>query len=181
MKKIKRSNADVVYGKVISSGKQIGRKLTNLGFIKKHVCHQSIFYSKRIFEKFGLYDIKFNLAADRVMDIKWFSDTTIKKEFINRVIATYSNTGKSSQAIDLIFEKEKVAIYKKYFQGKLSSDIIENIGYIEKEESAYYAMKSGEVFSGLIEVVKVSYLQRSIMPFINSIYWIKYNLVVSKV
>ncbi len=77
--------------------KKVGEEKTYLKLIKsqENICHQSIFYSKQIFEKLGNYDLKYPIYADFNMNIRCFRDATITKKYIDTVICVFNEKGTS--------------------------------------------------------------------------------------
>jgi hypothetical protein len=73
--------------------------------------HQATFYSKHLFEKYGLYDESFN-----VMDYEYAIRIGKKEKakFMNIVVSKFRKGGISTTNVDLI-EKEVAIIIKKYF------------------------------------------------------------------
>ena len=49
---------------------------------KYNICHQAIFYRKKIFKKIGLYNLKYPLLADFDFNMRWFFDTNTKSNYI---------------------------------------------------------------------------------------------------
>lgn len=79
------------------------------------ICQQAIFYHKDIFKIVGKHEIKYKVLADRVLNIKCFSEKRIKKKFVNKIIADYEGGGFSATQIDDCFEKERFSIVRRNF------------------------------------------------------------------
>jgi glycosyltransferase involved in cell wall biosynthesis len=98
---------DIVYGNVYSNkhgGVYNGEwNLSKLGY---NICHQSIFFKKRVFESLGIYDIKFKVSADHDFNLKWFFSNKLKNTYIDIVIAYFDGSGYSSKNHDVIFERK---------------------------------------------------------------------------
>lgn len=84
-------------------------KFNKLKLSKKNICHQAIFYSYNIFDLIGFYDTKYRILSDYAFNILCFGNKTIKKIYINDIIATFELNGISSNNVDKEF-------YKDYFQ-----------------------------------------------------------------
>lgn len=69
---------------------------------RANICHQAIFYSRKIFEVVGKYDLRYRLLADHALNIKCFGDQRIKKIYVDEVIADYQEQG-ASKLRDLNF------------------------------------------------------------------------------
>lgn len=113
-------NEDFIYGncffkikKIIHNGKYTQWKIAN-----NNICHQAIFYNKKIFKKFGLYNTKYRYFADWWMNIQCFADKNISKKYIDVVVANYEEGGFSHNAKETTFFKERdcyiYANYDKY-------------------------------------------------------------------
>lgn len=99
------TKVDVVYGDVWNehlndryAGEFSYEKLTQ-GFI----CHQSVFYNKSIFEKFGNYSLEYPVYAHIVIDIMAFCNPNIHWKYINKIIAVYGAGGFSAVTYDYNF------------------------------------------------------------------------------
>jgi glycosyltransferase involved in cell wall biosynthesis len=106
---------DVLYGNV--SGKRLGDcydgEFTIDKLYLKNICHQAIFLKRHVFEKIGLYDLKYKVLADYDHNIRWFCDPEIKNKFIDTIIANYSDseTAFSSLNEDSLFVADKPLIF----------------------------------------------------------------------
>lgn len=143
---------DIIYGNVMSeplNGLYDG-VFTMDKLFNRNICHQAIFIRKTVFEKTGLFDLKYLLQSDWDHNIKWFMDKTICKRFVDRIIAYYSGTGLSTKKRDLEFEKDKTSKFlrfsakdfnkslKKYLNLSLAIQKKENRNY---PEFLYYKFK----------------------------------------
>ncbi|SOD81204.1 glycosyltransferase family 2 protein [Spirosoma fluviale] len=105
---LSNQEVNVIYGNVlmmqsglINDGEFNFEKIqTNL------ICHQAIFYQKKVFEILGGYSIRYKVYADADFNLKWFFSERISNRFFNRIIAKYSETGYSSvQKDDFFFDE----------------------------------------------------------------------------
>ncbi len=73
-------------------------------------CHQAIFYRKEVFNKTGLYNLKYPVLADYALNLQWFLRKDIKKLYLPICIATYSSGGYSEDNYDdaLYADYEKI-------------------------------------------------------------------------
>lgn len=99
---------DVVYGNVmmIPSNTIYDGLFTYEKMQTITLCHQAIFYKRKIFDDFGLYNIKYKVLADHDMNLKWFFSSHIKSTYLDRIIAYYSVNGYSSIVRDNLFYDE---------------------------------------------------------------------------
>jgi glycosyltransferase involved in cell wall biosynthesis len=90
---------DFIYGnfQFKHSGIKQGEEKNYLKLIKnlENINHQSIFYSKKIFDKIGDYDLRFPIYADFNLNIKCFRDESISKKYIDRTICIFNEKGTS--------------------------------------------------------------------------------------
>lgn len=90
---------DFIYGNVLFkyNKMEVGEEKAYLKLIKsqENICHQSIFYSRRVFEKLGKYDLKYPIYSDFNMNIRCFRDATISKKYIDSVICIFNEKGTS--------------------------------------------------------------------------------------
>lgn len=113
------SNDDVIYGDVFSNllGGIYDGEFTLNKLFDKNICHQAIFFRKSIFKRTGLFDIRFKAHADWLHNLRWFADHRIRKRYVNKMIANFSEGGISSVYKDLFFEHvmnwERTKHYKK--------------------------------------------------------------------
>ncbi len=114
---IKRLDLEVIYGNVQwgETEKIYDGKFSVLKIMNQNICHQSIFFKKSIFKRFGKFEIKYKTLADYVLNIRWFNDTNIKREYINLIVAQYGANGLSSNFQDSEFIKDRDKIINKYF------------------------------------------------------------------
>jgi glycosyltransferase involved in cell wall biosynthesis len=110
--------ADLIYGDVFiisQHGERSLRILRNtLPFLMRNmICHQSIFYSNKLFKSIGVFDTHYRLIADfeHLMRAR-FNGYAIKK--VELVISNYSLDGISAQHKNLKkIWRERIAIFKK--------------------------------------------------------------------
>lgn len=97
-------------------------------------CHQAIFYHREVFEKLGLYDLKYRILADYAFNLKWFVQGVVKNRYIPVCIANYSADGLSSREQDVEFDRDFGLLVLKYgwrrlpiyVQKEAARDVIRN-------------------------------------------------------
>lgn len=109
----------VYYGNVVlkRSGKIYLGKFDKYKLSITNLNHQSVFYPRRVFEKYR-YDIKYLIYADYVLNIKCWGDKNYNTWYIDEVIAYYNEIGISSKTIDANFEKDRNSLIYKYLGAK---------------------------------------------------------------
>lgn len=104
----------IYYGKALINGTIVGRKVNPFDLVKYNICHQCIFYPKRVFEKYH-YNTKYKIRADHVLNMQCFSDEEFLFKFYDYLIVNYSLGGFSSTDNDIEFFKDRPALVLKYF------------------------------------------------------------------
>ncbi len=104
----------IYYGDfVFDTMRRAGGEFDGYRFSKAGLCHQNIFYPAIVFEKYK-YDEKYPINADYFLNLQCWADKSIRFEYHPFVIAKFSSSGVSSNAIDEQFEKDRRSIIKKY-------------------------------------------------------------------
>lgn len=109
---IRNNNYDLLYGNVMSKLFYDGTTPYD-GFFdlkklsKKNICHQAIFYNKKIFDIISPYNTQFKILADYDFNIRCFGNKDVKTKYLPMIIAKYGSEGVSSKKKDYLFELEK--------------------------------------------------------------------------
>lgn len=120
-----KSSSLIIYGNVIMRG-QNQWNLNNVVFngeynlekmLITNMCHQSIFYHRMIFEKYGNYDLKYISSADQEFNLRCYANT--KFDYIDIVIANFFVGGYSTFMEDIKFNQDRGAILLKYFKNRI--------------------------------------------------------------
>lgn len=122
---IDETDVDLVYGKGVfvdrNNVNQIRRVYSGsifhnwMLFFGWIPLHTTIFVKNEVFAKHGLYDLKYSIASDYDLSLKWFLDKNLKKTFLDQYIVKMRLGGKST-SIDLQRTKslQDLAIIRKY-------------------------------------------------------------------
>lgn len=108
---------DVLYGNVTSPvlGEKYLGEFNHNSITKWNICHQSIFFRKAIFAKLGLYNTKYSTWADWEFNLRWFNRKSIRKKYVDTIIAYFAPGGFSSEkVIDESFLADKQYLLLKY-------------------------------------------------------------------
>ncbi len=121
---IYKQDVDVIYGNVLmmQSGLINDGEFNFTKIQTDPICHQAIFYNKKVFEIFGEYDLRYKVYADSDLNLKWFFSDKLKNLFFDRIVAKYAETGFSSIQADLIFYEELPEKLIRLGKNKLSFD-----------------------------------------------------------
>ena len=103
--KDKSYTADVLYGNYVYFSKKkkkntIGKapkKLSDIFWIITTLNHQSTFIKKNLFQKYGLYDEQYKIAADYDGFLRFYKKNAIF-QYIDRIIAFFDTNGLSSSS-----------------------------------------------------------------------------------
>jgi glycosyltransferase involved in cell wall biosynthesis len=104
----------LVYGDSICYGKRFGGPFDWRKLCDMNICHQSIFYGRKIFERCGGYSLRYRYYADWDLNLRCFSRDDIVKRYIPVLVAEYEGGGASDRG-DADFEREKGALIRRYF------------------------------------------------------------------
>lgn len=104
--KFRETNADLVYAKGIFVDRDNPNKIKRIygsnNFKKWFLyfgwipLHTTIFVRKEVFERSGLYDLKYSIASDYDISLRWFMDDNIQKGFLDKFIVKMRLGGKST-------------------------------------------------------------------------------------
>ncbi len=90
---------DFIYGNVeFKKSKKIYSGKSNLSKLVEEqisICHQAIFYSMRVFEIVGNYNLKYFIHADYDFNIRCFKSEELKIKYINIIVAIFNEAGLS--------------------------------------------------------------------------------------
>lgn len=141
---------DVIYGDVNStrfSGRYDG-EFNNIKILSQNICHQAIFFKKAVFEKTGLFNLRYKSHADWDNNMHWFLSTVISKVYINFIVAEYADGGRSSLLGDPKFEKEKILKYLIYGKNQFTTNF--KIRLLLKELKRTIIKHNFDIFAKLI-------------------------------
>ena len=121
--KVAQENKDIdyLYGGVVCKnifgGKSMNTFLKEISEFSfkcgQHIKHQSIFVKRDLFDKFGLFDISYEVSAAYEWESRLIKNHC-KGLFVNRLIAYYDQTGFSSRGVWAQYI-EKTKIINKHF------------------------------------------------------------------
>lgn len=82
---------------------------------QRNICHQAIFYSKRVFQKLGCYNTEYGVCADWDFNHRCFA--ACKVEYVDEIIALFRGGGKSSSGKpDKYSREDSVINLKAYYK-----------------------------------------------------------------
>lgn len=108
----------LVYGKVFfKNHNYLFGKASTLDTLlfEQNICHQAIFYQRRVFQKVGIFNTRYPIWADWEFNIRCFRVADIQTHYTDRVIAVYNDHTGTSKTDDPVFSLElPVAIHKQW-------------------------------------------------------------------
>src|SRR6478736_10309012 len=138
----------IVYGNVLFGN---GTRLYDGAFTltklyHRNICHQSMFYSKAVFDIVGFYDRTYFVHADWHFNFRCFSTSSLNIAYVNHLIAIYSGNGFSTKNVDsLIAHRNEIfmaiakkADIKQYL--KLNLDIRKTKRLLDKMKYIYFVL-----------------------------------------
>lgn len=106
----------VIYGDVIYKNKILAQpsKMNSFNMYRRGLCHQSVFFTKTLFDKYGTYDLSYKIKADFAYLVMLEKNREIFLH-IPTIICIYEGGGASEQDKKNINAIEEKIIYRKYF------------------------------------------------------------------
>lgn len=110
-----KSAGTIYYGNVVFYGKVFEKIYDDYYLTKLNICHQSIFYTRKVFSKYK-FDLRYKVYADYHLNLKCWKDPDFKFEHINYLVASFAAGGYSEFTADPLFEKDKNLLFKRYLK-----------------------------------------------------------------
>ena len=112
-----KRDTDIVYGNVqwVPDGLLEAGVCTPQELFLRNINHQRIFYRRSLFEQYGGYRLQYKIASDHELNIRFFCEEKIRKEYISVTIANYHAGGFSANKMDEVFWKQWKSIFKANF------------------------------------------------------------------
>src|SRR5690606_19443974 len=109
-----KDEGTLYYSKVLYDKTPVGGEVSGYFLAKNNICHQSILYPKKTFEKYT-YEEKYALYADHHLNMQCWADPDIQFEYCDILTARFAMDGASSKKNDRLFAQEKGELIKKHF------------------------------------------------------------------
>jgi glycosyltransferase involved in cell wall biosynthesis len=104
----------IYYGKVEVGNGTYTRRFSSYKLTKYNLCHQAMFFPRSVFERYR-FDLHYEVCADYLLNMQLNCDNRYKFQYVDKLIAFFNDTGFSAVRQDELFEKEKTALVKRYF------------------------------------------------------------------
>lgn len=120
---------DVLYGDVIfkNSGNTFDGEFDYDKMCVSCPCHQAIFYKRELFNRFGLFNLKYKINADAEMHVRTFCSDDVVWLYKKQVIAIFDDTGISSVKTDIAMRNDCFELCYNNFLGKASASALARI------------------------------------------------------
>lgn len=174
--KNEKTSTSVMYGKIFNKTKQKAEGeiiQTKEELITTSIWHQSVFYRKSVFDRFGVYDLNYKIAADVVFNLSTFSQIFTEWQFIDVVVSVFSGDGISSHTIDLNYHQNQKKLFKKWFAG-----VNDHFLYSGLQHHLYHQIKLGNYWKAIQEYAIIFFKTKDRFSiFKNALYYLKQRLV----
>jgi glycosyltransferase involved in cell wall biosynthesis len=130
--------SDIIYGNVVMRSNNsiyAGEFDLERLLFQCNICHQAIFYRRSVFEKIGLYNLKYKIWSDWDLNIRAFKHPGITCKYINANVSLYNDEYGVSDSPDLILSKELPVVY------------INKINYLETEIHKLNLLNNSIIYS----------------------------------
>jgi glycosyltransferase involved in cell wall biosynthesis len=109
-------DVDLIYGNVyrFHYGSIYPGRFSKRSLVERNICQQGIFYQRRLFERFGMFETKYPMLADYVFNMRCFGDKRVRTRFVDEVIAFFEGGGASATKKDHNFWQEQEILIRKY-------------------------------------------------------------------
>jgi glycosyltransferase involved in cell wall biosynthesis len=126
-----KENPDIVYGNSIWWPENIKEEgeWGHQQLLKRSINHQRIFYKRSLFEKFGNFNLRYIVASDYEMNIRFFCNPVVKAQYIDFPIAYYHSGGFTGNKVDEDFWDDWQIISKNFTAYLLKSEICLRSGW----------------------------------------------------
>jgi glycosyltransferase involved in cell wall biosynthesis len=110
------SEASFVYGDAYLErhGVLMGGALEKPDLIRTNICQQAIFYERGVFDLLGGFDLRYNVYADWVFNMKCFADPRLRKVYLGLTVSDFEGWGISDQQQDVHFVNDFPGLIRKY-------------------------------------------------------------------
>lgn len=132
MAAVLKTDVDLVYGDVLWVPDEVveNGECTASLLINRNINHQRIFYRKSLFQHYGGYDLQYRIASDHELNIRFFCNNNVRKQYIPVTVARYHSGGFSANKTDEVFWTNWKQIFKENFSKHLSNKLMyEKLGW----------------------------------------------------
>jgi glycosyltransferase involved in cell wall biosynthesis len=169
--KTKTKHINVIYGNVVISGDAGWAKDSQIydgefslsKLIRENICHQAIFYNKAVFEKYGIFNTKYNVCADYDMNFRLWASYSFY--YIETIVAVFKGGNTSYRSANNYTNTEKWLNIVSYFKFNILSSEFSAFSQNFITLSCYYNEKKKYFKSYFFKII--FYLHKVRKHFIN--------------
>jgi glycosyltransferase involved in cell wall biosynthesis len=112
---------DIMYGDVLWMPEEVKESgaCEPEHLLHRNINHQRIFYRNSIFKQWGAYNLQYKVAADHELNIRFFCNKQIQKQYVPLTIAKYNAAGFSAGQLDEAFWTDWKKIFRQNFSSHL--------------------------------------------------------------
>ena len=110
-----------LYGNVRWGQSEYDGPFTPLKLIEKNICHQSIFYGRKVFDILGGYNLAYSVLADYELNLRCMGSSKVKKQYVPILVANYEGGGLSDRVNDRVFGADKKKLVRKHLGFTISA------------------------------------------------------------
>lgn len=89
-------------------------RFTLADMFSRNICHQAIFYDRRIFDVVGDYDLSYRTCADWELNLRCYADKAVEPLYMELDVAEY-DPGYSATVLDRKFLRDFPLLIRSYF------------------------------------------------------------------
>ncbi len=145
------SHIDLLYGDVEfdSNKRRYGAQKDYRQLIEQNICHQAIFYKRRLFQLAGNYNTRYSILADYEMNLRLFRQPALKMQYVPEIITLFNDKGASNVTIDKYFHGDMMEYFLKNDKIPFFSPLLQQYHFYY----GYICMFNKQVFKGIKHIV----------------------------
>jgi glycosyltransferase involved in cell wall biosynthesis len=110
-KLLPNNDQTLIYGNSLYKGMTWDGHFDRRKLCSRNICHQAIFYGRKVFNVCGEYNLNYKNYADWVLNMKCFGNRQITKTYIPLTVCIFAEGGVSWNG-DANFERERLRLIK---------------------------------------------------------------------
>jgi glycosyltransferase involved in cell wall biosynthesis len=168
----KEQQSSIILGKEYDKNK-IDIKNILEPFVHYFLPHKTTFIRKTLFNKLGIYDLSYTIAADMNFLVRTLDNPNIKKKFLNEIVALSGAEGLSSYKTDILFEYDFPKLANEFLGIRLNQK-----NYYRNFAKYYFdEIANKNIIKGLKGIIKIMFVQRDFFYYLkNTLYHLKQRI-----
>ncbi len=144
-------DVDLIYGDVefTSNKRRYGAQKNYFQLIEQNICHQAIFYKRKLFQLAGNYNTRYSILADYEMNLRLFRQSTLKMQYVPAIITLFNDKGASNVTIDKYFHGDMLEYFLRNDKIPFSSPLLQQYHFYY----GYICMFSKQVLKGAKHII----------------------------